>query len=294
MYFVRKIGERKLPISGSLKCGCIVLLAENSREAVYVVQLLRALIGAQKIDHDPGIRAQVLCAIPYRDYGAVGQASFELIACVGEMMQAPSADHFIVPARDGGEHAYVQALVLFGGCGDVTVFSPPAKRGPFANGVKIVVVRCDEVGLHLLIAARAMLAFDRCRSDVDYQRASPFARRSRRPIKLYGQNKRKRQIAEMISDLGFGGEKIGFVALPVERAVDSVTNVIDSGKREKREENNQRTYTNCYFVFLFHCSQALVTIVIRSVNYNRWWPRRFQRRTLLNVSLISKNLWRGV
>src|ERR1700722_2875825 len=252
MYFVRQIGERKLPISGSLKCGCIVLLAENSREAVYVVQLLRALIGAQKIYHDPGIRAQVLCAIPYRDHGAVGEASFELIACVGKMMQAPSADHFVVPSCYGGQHAYIQALVFLGGCGDVTVFSPPAKRGAFANGVKIVVVRCNKIGLHLLVAARAVLPLDRSRRDVDYQRASPFARRRRRPIKLHRQNKRKCEIAEMKADLGFRCEKIRFVALPIERAVDSVANVIDGGKRENSEQYNQRANTDCYFVFLFH------------------------------------------
>src|SRR5580693_8933797 len=186
---------------GSWKCVYIGLLAKYSREAVYVVQLLRALIGAQKIDHDPGIRAQVLCAVPHRDYGAVGQVSFEVVACVGEIMQAPAADHFVVTSRDGGQDAYVQALVFLGGCRDVTVFSPPAQRGAFANGIKIVVVRCDEVGLHLLIAARAMLPFNRSRSHVDYQRASPFARGGRRPIELHGENKRKRQIAEMISNL---------------------------------------------------------------------------------------------
>src|SRR5271168_983877 len=101
---------------GSWKCGDVGFLAEYSWEAVYVVQLLRALIGAQKIDHYPGVRAQVLGSIPDRDYGAVGQASFKLIAGVGEMVQAPSADHFIVPARYGGQDAYVQAFVFFGGC----------------------------------------------------------------------------------------------------------------------------------------------------------------------------------
>src|SRR5580698_10749457 len=171
---------------GSWKCVYIGLLAKYSREAVYVVQLLRALIGAQKIDYYPGIRAQVLCAVPHRDYGAVGQASFEVIACVGEIMHAPSADYFVVPPRYGGEHAYVQALVLFGGCRDVTVLSPPAKRGAFANGIKIIVVRCDKIRLHLRVAACAMLPLNRSRRDVDYQRASPFICGRRRPIKLHG------------------------------------------------------------------------------------------------------------
>src|ERR1700722_4287933 len=172
----------------------------------------------------------MLCAIRYRDYRAVGEASLELIACVGEIMYAPAADHFVVPSRYGGQDAYVQALVLFGGCGDVTVFSPSAKRGAFANGVKIIVIRCDKVGLHLLVTTCAMLPLNRGRSNVDHQRASPFARRRRRPIKLHRENERKCEIAEMKSDLGFRCEKIRFVALPIERAVDSVANVIHSGK----------------------------------------------------------------